>query len=347
MRNGGMRTRTLLAGFVRASIAPRVSRRLRPWLMIAGVAALAAYVWAAGARGASNAPAPGREASTTRVSVVASAAKTRDVGVDLTGLGTVTALNTVTVRSRVDGQLMDVAFREGQLVRKGELLARIDPRPFQVQLAQAEGQSAKDEATLRDAKIDLQRYQILIAQDAIPRQQLDSQVATVDQLVAALKSDQGQIDSARLNLTYSQITAPISGRVGLRLVDPGNIVHASDQNGLIVITQVQPVAVLFAIPQDSVPLILRQVRSGRRLDVEAYNRDLNTRLDTGSLLTIDNQIDPTTGTVKLKAIFQNEDEALFPNQFVNARYSLTRSVEPSSFRRLRPRRRQPPRNPPA
>jgi multidrug efflux system membrane fusion protein len=253
------------------------------------------------------------------VAVVASAAKKGDLGVRLTGLGTVTALNTVTVRTRVDGQLMNFGVREGQLVRKGDALAQIDPRPFQVQLAQAEGQLAKDEATLKDARIDLQRFQVLITKDAIPRQQLDAQQATVDQLVGSLKSDQSQIDSAKLNLTYCRITAPIAGRVGLRLVDPGNIVHAADQNGLIVITQLQPITVIFTIPEDSLPMVLQQVRSGRRLDVDAYNRDLNTRLANGSLLTVDNQIDPTTGTVKLKAIFPNDDNALFPNQFVNAR----------------------------
>ena len=251
--------------------------------------------------------------------MVASSAKMGNIGVYLTGLGTVTALNTVTVRSRVDGELMDVAFREGQLVRKGEVLARIDPRPFEVQLAQAEGQEAKDQAALKDARIDLQRYQILYQQDSIPKQQLDAQVSTVDQFVGALKSDRAQIDSARLNLTYSRITAPLSGRVGLRLVDPGNIVHATDVNGLVVITQVEPIAVLFTIPQDSLPPVLQQVRSGRHLAVEAYNRDLSARLATGSLLTLDNQIDVTTGTVKLKAIFPNEHDALFPNQFVNAR----------------------------
>jgi multidrug efflux system membrane fusion protein len=171
----------------------------------------------------------------------------------------------VTVRSRVDGQLLDVGLREGQLVQKGDLLARIDPRPFEVQLAQAEGQLAKDEAALRDARIDLQRYQALLAKDAIPKQQLDTQVAAVDQLVGGLESDRSQIDSAKLNLTYCRITAPISGRVGLRLVDPGNIVHAADQNGLFVITQVQPMAVIFTIPEDNLPMVLEQVRKGRRL----------------------------------------------------------------------------------
>ena len=237
----------------------------------------------------------------------------------LTGLGTVTPLSTVTVRSRVDGQLMDVDLREGQVVHKGDVIAHIDPRPFQVQLAQAEGQAAKDEAALRDAKIDLQRYQALIARDAIPQQQVDAQVATVDQLTGALKSDQSQIASAELNLTYCRITAPITGRVGLRLVDPGNIVHAADQTGLIVITQVEPIAVVFTIPEDNLPMVLEQVRKGRRLEVEAFNRDLNTRLATGSLLTVDNEIDPATGTVKLKATFANADGGLFPNQFVNAR----------------------------
>jgi len=241
------------------------------------------------------------------------------VSVRLTGLGTVTPLSTVTVRSRVDGQLMDIDVREGQVVHKGDVIAHIDPRPFQVQLAQAEGQAAKDEATLRDAKIDLQRYTALVARDAVPQQQLDAQVATVDQLNGALKSDQSQIASAQLNLTYCRITAPITGRAGLRLVDAGNIVHAADQTGLIVITQVEPIAVVFTIPEDNLPMVLEQVRKGRRLNVEAFNRDLNTRLATGSLLTVDNEIDPTTGTVKLKATFANADGSLFPNQFVNAR----------------------------
>jgi membrane fusion protein, multidrug efflux system len=251
--------------------------------------------------------------------VVAAKARSGTMGVYLTGLGTVTALNTVTVRSRVDGELVDVAFHEGQLVHKGDVLATIDPRPFQVQLTEAQGQAAKDEASLRNARIDLQRYQVLMAQDAIPRQQLDTQVATVDQFAGALKTDKGQIDSATLNLTYSRITAPIAGRIGLRLVDAGNIVHAIDQNGLAVIAQVRPIALVFTIPQDDLPTVLRRLHAGNSLDVDAYDRDLQTKLATGTLLTVDNQIDPTTGTVKLKATFPNDDDALFPNQFVNAR----------------------------
>jgi multidrug efflux system membrane fusion protein len=261
----------------------------------------------------------GRAAGTRPLPVVAEPAAKGDIAVRLTGLGTVTPLSTVTVRTRVDGQLLDVDLREGQVVHKGDVIAHIDPRPFQVQLAQAQGQAAKDQAALRDAKIDLQRYQALIARDAIPQQQLDAQVATVDQLTGALQSDQSQIASAQLNLTYCRITAPITGRVGLRLVDPGNIVHAADQTGLIVITQVEPIAVVFTIPEDNLPGVLQQVRKGRRLDVEAYNRDLNAKLATGTLMTVDNEIDPTTGTVKLKATFANADGGLFPNQFVNAR----------------------------
>jgi multidrug efflux system membrane fusion protein len=305
---------------VRRRIPRRVSRRSWTLLLVLAALLLAAYVWStrttrreSAAQGAARGQAP------KAVGVVASAAKKGDLGVRLTGLGTVTALNTVTVHTRVDGQLMNFGVREGQLVRKGDAIAQIDPRPFQVQLAQAEGQLAKDEATLKDARIDLQRFQILITKDAIPRQQLDAQQATVDQLVGSLKSDQSQIDSAKLNLTYSRITSPIAGRVGLRLVDPGNIVHAADQTGLIVITQLQPITVIFTIPEDSLPMVLQQVRSGRQLGVDAYNRDLNTRLASGSLLTVDNQIDPTTGTVKLKAVFPNDDNVLFPNQFVNAR----------------------------
>ena len=241
------------------------------------------------------------------------------MGVYLTGLGTVTPLKTVTVRTQVDGQLVTVAYKEGQLVRAKELLAQIDPRPFQVQLEQAEGQAAKDAAALKNARVDLKRYQVLVEQAAVPKQQLDTQVATVQQLEATLKSDQAQIDSARLNLAYARIVSPLTGRIGLRLVDPGNIVRTADQNGLAVITQRQPIAVVFTIPQDNLPDVQRQLNAGRRLAVDAYDRDLRTTLGSGTLSALDSQIDPTTGTIKLKATFANEDEALFPNQFVNAR----------------------------
>jgi membrane fusion protein, multidrug efflux system len=253
------------------------------------------------------------------VPVVGATAHLGDLGVYQTGLGTVTPIKTVTVRSRVDGELDSVAYREGQLVREGDLLARIDPRPYEVQLHQAEGQLAKDEAALTNAKVDLERYKVLIAQDSIPRQQLDTQAATVDQDEAAIKSDQAQIESARLNLTYSRITAPISGIVGLRLLDPGNIVHANDQTGLLVITQQQPIAVIFTIAADRIQAVLQQRKGGRELAVEAWDRDLQHKLATGSLLAIDNQIDQSTGTVRLKAQFPNQDYALYPNQFVNAR----------------------------
>jgi multidrug efflux system membrane fusion protein len=212
-----------------------------------------------------------------------------------------------------------IAFQEGHIVHQGDLLAEIDPRPFQVQLAQAEGQLAKDEAQLQNAKVDLDRYQILMAQDSIPKQQLDTQVALVHQDEGVIKSDQAQIDNAKLQLVYSRITAPITGRIGLRLVDLGNMVHATDQNGLAVITQLQPIAVIFNIPEDDLPQVLTKMRSGQQLIVDTYDRNLQNKLATGTLLTVDNQIDPNTGTLKCKAVFANEDNALFPNQFVNAR----------------------------
>jgi multidrug efflux system membrane fusion protein len=239
--------------------------------------------------------------------------------VHLDALGTVTPLATVTVRSRVDGQLMAVNYREGQMVHQGEVLAEIDPRPFQVQLTQAQGQYQRDLALLENARIDLDRYRSLYARDAVPKQILDTQVALVHQDEGVLKNDRGLIDSAKLQLVYSRITSPISGRVGLRLVDPGNIVHATDTGGLLMITQLQPITVVFSIAEDFLPEIQQQLRLGHRLSVDALDRAQQKRIATGEVLTFDNQIDTTTGTVKLKAVFPNQDDALFPSQFVNAR----------------------------
>jgi multidrug efflux system membrane fusion protein len=253
------------------------------------------------------------------VPVLTATAQAKDMGVYLSGLGTVVSLNTVSVKSRVDGQLLRINFREGQLVRAGDVLAELDPRPFQVQLMQAQGQKSKDVAALQNAKVDLARYQTLIQSDSIPRQQLDTQAAMVAQIQASIESDQAAIESAKLNLTYARITAPTGGRIGLRQMDLGNIVHAADPTGLVTITQLQPIDVVFTLPADQLPQVVPQVHGGKVLPVDAYDRDLKVKLGAGQLLAVDNEIDPTTGTVKLKALFPNTDEALFPNQFVNAR----------------------------
>ena len=255
------------------------------------------------------------------IPVAVAKADIRDLPVILSGLGSVEAYNTVTVKTRIDGQLVQVAFKEGQEVKEGDLLAEIDPRPYQVQLSQAEATLFKDQSALKDAKVNLERFQQLYKDGVIPKQQLDTQDSLVGQLEGAVRADQAQVDNVKLNLVYTRITAPVSGRAGLRQVDIGNIVHAADPNGLLIITQLQPISVIFSLPQDELPAVSQHMQKGQ-LSVDAYSRDDQTKIATGKLLTIDNQIDTTTGTGKLKATFDNRDRSLWPNQFVNVHLLL-------------------------
>jgi multidrug efflux system membrane fusion protein len=296
----------------------KAMQRWRLWLVVLAVAVVGLYFFIARSGPDSSTPAP-PDAVHTIVPVAAAPAKLGDMNQYISAIGTVTAYNTVTVKSRVDGQLNKVNFTEGQLVKAGDLLAEIDPRPYQVQLTQAQGTLAKDLASLENAKILLARDQELYNQKVLARQDLDNQQAAVGQYAGSIQSDKGAVDNAKLQLVYSRITSPITGRVGLRLVDAGNIIHATDATGLAVITQLQPIAVDFGIPADDLPRLQNAMKANSRLPVDAYNRDFKHQLAAGTLLTTDNQIDQSTGTIKLKASFPNQDNALFPNQFVNAK----------------------------
>src|SRR5690349_2200104 len=295
---------------------PRSGLRSALWLLLVLLVVAALVVWAV-FRAGQQPVSTGRFQSSGPMPVGTAKVETGNMPIVLGALGTVTPLATVTVKTQIAGQLIEVAFKEGQTVKKGDLLAQIDPRPYQVALAQAEGQLAKDQAALKNAEVDLQRYRTLVAQNSIARQTLDTQAALVQQDRGTVQADQAQVDTQKLNLTYCRIVAPVGGRVGLRQVDPGNYVQTSDASGIVVITQLQPISVIFTLPEDNLPAVMKRLSAGARLGVTAFDRTGATKLDAGTLETVDNQIDATTGTVKLRAVFDNKEQILFPNQFVN------------------------------
>ena len=299
---------------------PLFALRSRSWLVLAVTLGMVCALLS-GCTGADSKQQKAQAASPRAVSVAVAKVQQQDMPVYLVGLGSVTAFYTANIKSRVDGQIMRVNFQEGQIVKEGDLLILIDPRPYQVQLEQMQAQIFKDQATLRDARLNLDRYTTLIPSGSIAQQQVDTQKSLVDQLDGQVRTDQAQIDNAKLQLVYCNITAPFTGRVGLRQVDPGNIVHAADTNPMLILTQLQPIAVIFTLPEDQLPTVSQHMKNSTLL-VEAYSRDNQTKLETGKLQTIDNQIDQTTGTAKLKAVFDNKDNQLWPNQFVNANLLL-------------------------
>lgn len=291
------------------------------WLIAIAVFGTAAYLTTTrilDLRAATQAKAPPPRV----IPVLTAAIEQQNLDLHLTGLGTVTAFNTVTLRSRVEGELIKVAFTEGQLVEKDQLLVEIDPRPYQVQLDQALGQLAKDQAALRNAQLDLARSTALVQSKTVTQQQVDTEEALVHQNEGIVKSDQAMVDMAKLQLSYCRITAPIAGRIGLRTVDEGNMIHSNDLRGLAVITQLQPISVVFTIPQDEIARVQGSLAKNQSLVVEAFDRGFQNLLATGTLSALDNQVDATTGTLRLKAEFPNEDNRLFPNQFVNARLRI-------------------------
>jgi len=307
------------------TVPPPTRRRRSPWLALGALAVVAiAAAWAIrrGAPAGGAAAQAARDTAARPVPVAAAAAARRDIPLDLDGLGTVIAFRTVTVRPQVDGRLEQVLFQEGQAVKAGQVLSQIDPRPFQIQLKQAEGALARDQALLQSAHRDLERYHALASENLIAQQQADAQVATVGQLEGAVRIDQAAVDSAHLNLDYARITSPVDGVTGLRQVDPGNVVHASDPTGLVIVTQLDPIAVVFTLPQDQLPAVAAAMAAGP-LSVDVYGRDGNALVGSGRLEVVDNQINVATSTVKLKAVLPNPNHALWPNQFVKARLHVS------------------------